>query len=396
MSTDETSPPTNDDTGEHIWHPPEESEPVEVHANTGDAAAMLHSDAIDAPPNPAAHEIGFWQKPAMVNAVSFGTSLLIHVAVIVVGIATAEAVRQIATVVKEQIIIPDATIVENAPVGGIPNPGLGGDPTREAAQDQFADVVASGESWSEKPSQSLSTSLMGGGAGDGASDSVIGVGAGGRYGTGGGSGSGQGTGVGAGTGDGGGAISPFGVPGGGGGIGPKSPFMGISGNARIVAYVCDASGSMVGKFDLLKYEIRKAVDSLKAIQAFDVIFFQERGASDSGHGQLMMANPESKRRTYQFLDEYSLAPDSDPIPGLQLAFKLKPQLVYLLTDGEFPDNAAVLAELRRLNAKKETKINTIAFANPTDQNAEYVKVLKQIAEENGGIFKFVTAEDLGG
>jgi hypothetical protein len=306
-------------------------------------------------------------------------------------------VQQITHVVREQVIIPDATIVENAAVGGIPNPGLGGDPTLDAAQDQFTDVVAASDSWAQRPSQSLTSSLMGGGAGDGSSDSVIGIGSGGRYGTGGGAGSGQGTGIGAGTGDAaGGAIAPFGIPGGGGGIGPKSPFMGISGNAKIVAYVCDASGSMVGKFDLLKYEIRKAVDSLKAIQAFDVIFFQERDAADAGNGHLLMANPENKRRVYNFLDEFTLAPDSDPIPGLRLAFKLKPQLIYLLTDGEFPDNAAVIAELQKLNPKKEVKINTIAFANPADQNAEYVKVLRRIAQEHGGIFKFVTAEDLGG
>src|SRR3712207_7538590 len=50
---------------------------------------------------------------------------------------------------------------------------------------------------------------------------------------------GQGTGEG----DGGGPVAPFGLPGGGGGLGPKSPFLGVSGNAMKVVYLCDSSRS---------------------------------------------------------------------------------------------------------------------------------------------------------
>src|SRR5438045_5294965 len=116
---------------------------------------------------------------------------------------------------------------------------------------------------------------QGGGAGDN-DDALIAVGAAsGAFGKGTGTGAGNGTGVGSGTGDGGGPMAPFGVPGGGGGIGPKSNFMGVGGNARTVAFVCDASGSMMGKMSSLKVELKKAVDGLKPVQGFNVIFFQE-------------------------------------------------------------------------------------------------------------------------
>jgi hypothetical protein len=361
-------------------------------AERGEPALPETSEA--APP---AARANFWNGWWAQEILPLATSVLLHVGIIVIGLLTAVAYSRYVPQKKAQIIIPSEVIVENAAVGGIPNPGLGSDPTREAAQDQFADVVTAANSWAERPSQSLTNSLMGGGSGEGTSDSVIGVGSGKHSGSGGGIGSGKGAAAGSGAGENaGGAIAPFGVPGGGGGIGPKSPFMGISGNARIVAYVCDASGSMISQFDLLRYEIRKAVDSLKAVQAFDVIFFQEDSSVDAGNGILLMANPDNKRRTYQFLNKVECRPQSDPIPGLQLAFKLKPQLIYLLTDGDFPDNPAVLAELRKLNAAKTVKINTIAFARPDDKDKEYVKVLQTIAQEHGGQFKFVTAEELGG
>jgi len=341
------------------------------------------------------HTLGFWQKPWVQGVLPFATSIFFHAAIILIAWLGYEAAKIIVQEVQEQIIIPDATIVDGAEVGGIPNPGLGGDPNRPAAQDEYPDVSVTSEGWSDSPSDTVNQTLMGGGSGESDNESVIGIGAnqaiGGRgRGTGGGSGDGSGSG----SGDGGGPLAPFGVPGGGGGIGPKSPFMGVSGNARLVAYVCDASGSMMNKIDLLKREISKAVDSLRPIQAFNIIFFQEGDAAVANKSGLMMANPNNKKKAYTFLDDVSLAANSDPIPALKIAFDNKPQLTYLLTDGEFPNNDEVIAYIRERNKEKTVKINTIAFANAGEEGEEYVKILKQIAEENGGIFRFVTSQDL--
>ena len=58
-----------------------------------------------------------------------------------------------------------------------------------------------------------------------------------------------------------------------------------------------------------------------------------------------------------------------------------------LAPGDFPNNAAVLEEIRKLNAGKGVRINTIAFM---DRGEEYEQLLRTIAEENGGVFKFVS------
>jgi len=83
---------------------------------------------------------------------------------------------------------------------------------------------------------------------------------------------------------------------------------------------------------------------------------------------------------------------TDPIPGLELAFKQQPDLIYLLTDGDFPDNAAVLKFIREHNVgAHKAKINTIAFM---DHGAAYEKVLQDIARENDGVFRYVSNEEL--
>jgi hypothetical protein len=332
----------------------------------------------------------FWQIPFVQDILPFITSLLLHIGLIALGILTYKAAQVMVAASKEPVIIPDATIIENAEVGGIPHPGLGGDETRDAAQDQFKEVPPDSTGIANKPSTSLQMALVGGGGGDN-DDNAIAVGASsGAFGKGTGTGIGSGTGVGSGTGDGGGPLAPFGIPGGGGGIGPKSPFMGVSGNAMKVVYLCDSSGSMMNKFDTLRQELRKAADGLKPIQSFDIIFFSEDTfvALDK---QLMLATPEVKRKAYDFLEKTAPHGSSDPIPGLKAAFAAQPQLIYMLTDGDFPNNAQLLEELRKLNKDKKVKINTIAFM---DRGEEYEKLLKQIADENGGLFKFVSDTEL--
>ena len=69
------------------------------------------------------------------------------------------------------------------------------------------------------------------------------------------------------------------------------------------------------------------------------------------------------------------------------------QLIYLLTDGDFPDNNAVLNRIRELNAQKKTKINTILFTNAETADKGIIKLLKEIADENGGVYKLVDTRD---
>jgi uncharacterized protein with von Willebrand factor type A (vWA) domain len=143
----------------------------------------------------------------------------------------------------------------------------------------------------------------------------------------------------------------------------------------------------------LKNELKRTIDQLKVMQAFSVVFFADQKPQALSQ-QLVMASPDNKRKAYDFLQNVSTAGQTDPIPALELAFKQKPQLIFLLTDGDFPDNAAVLARVRALNAEHTTKINTIAFVSDTDNDKEFINVLTTIAKENGGLFKKVSQDEV--
>jgi len=337
--------------------------------------------------------VTFWQQPMVQNVLPFVTSLAVHLGIILVGFLTFAGYQAAKQIVEEQIIVPEAAIVEGAEVGGIPTPGLGGDPTRAAAQDEIPDASPDSQSFAQRPSETLNNALMGGSEEQTQADALIGPSLASLS---------RGTGSGEGPGGpaAGGVAAPFGMPGGGGGIGPPAGFVGISGNARRVVYICDATGTMLGlKFELLKKQLHTAIDKLKPIQFFNVIFFKG-GDSDKEWAnpfgrELEGAKPSVKQRATEFIETFQvLGKGTNPLPALRLAFAQKPQLVYFLTDGQF-DNVVsyeqVLAEVRRLNADKSVKVNTIAFMSE-DPKAE--QALETMAKENGGTFKKVTEKDL--
>ena len=355
-----------------------------------------------APPPPADElppdhrpPVDFWQQPWVQNVLPLVTSLALHAAVVIVGVVAMKTVQMVvdAKPLEEQIIVPSSDLVEDAVAGGVQNVGLGNDPTRPPAQDEFPE---GGEGWAPKPGEKDAAAVLMGGGADDSSDPLIGLSAvGGGFGKGSGTGAGTGEGRGSGTGDGRGDVAPFGTPG-GGGIGFKSKFMGAGGNARTVVFVCDASGSMISTFGSLKAELVKAISRLKSNQAFNVVFFQDE-KSASLDQNLVFATPDNKRKAFQWLDTITTTGTTNPIPGIEQAFRNKPQLIYLLTDAEFPDNNAVRNAITKLNRDKQTKVNTIIFVQGTaadETSQSFIDLMKAIAKDNLGMFSHVKESDL--
>jgi hypothetical protein len=161
--------------------------------------------------------------------------------------------------------------------------------------------------------------------------------------------------------------------------------------ARSVIFVCDASGSMLDNFDLLRVELNKAIVELRPVQMFSIVLFQEQRFMAIDRGQLMPATPENRRRAAEFLNDISARGRTDPIPALDLALRQRPELIHLLTDGDFMDNDVVLGFIRRRAGG--SRINTIAFIS---RGERYEGVLQAIARETGGWFKYVSEEDVSG
>jgi hypothetical protein len=160
--------------------------------------------------------------------------------------------------------------------------------------------------------------------------------------------------------------------------------------ARRVVYVLDGSGSMMNKFDVLRTAVDKAVGELKATQLFNVVVIHEDDGV-SFNKQAVPATDANKKLFYNYMKRTQPHGSSDPILALRFAFAQNPDAIYFLTDGDFPDNNKVIAEIRRLNASNRTKVHTIAFM---DRGEAYERVLRVISEQNGGTFRAISDVDV--
>ena len=181
----------------------------------------------------------------------------------------------------------------------------------------------------------------------------------------------------------------------------KGSMYGDTRNARRIVFLCDAAGSMINKMPALKKQLGNAVNGLTPAQSFDVIFFRNEGCESFAKSRhidgLAPATPEMKKAFAGkdgFLDGVETSGSEDPIPGIEAAFKSAPDTIYLLTDGDFPDNDAVLKKIAMMDKDHKVKINTIAFTSADDNDNDFLELLKKIAKDSGGVYKHVKERDL--
>jgi len=281
---------------------------------------------------------------------------------------------------------------QNGNGGGIPHPGIGGDPTRDAAQEQIKKVLDT-KGWADHESKAKAASFLAGNA----SANVLGeilrgsgatIGGEGKYGTGSGDG---------------GPSAPWGTPGGGNGIGEKGNFYGVPngrvGGAKRIAYVLDHSGSLLDNFNFLQKELKRSTDNLMPFQQFGVVVFAgvEEGTEILTPGTaLVPAFKDNTRATGVKMDRVVAKGKNDDelipfLDALQKAFAMKPQVIYFLTDGRF--DARLISEVAKLNKDKAVVINCIAFVGKDDG---YFEQMRAISSQSGGMFKFVSEREVAG
>ena len=186
--------------------------------------------------------------------------------------------------------------------------------------------------------------------------------------------------------------------GGGDSGGPRSSFMGTGGRAYHIIWVVDRSGSMHDTFDIVAKEMTISIGRLQAVQDFHVIFFSTGQPVENPPKRLVPATAANKLDAGEFLGGVIPQGKTDPIPALQRAFEVlkradpaRPgKLIYLLTDGDFPNSAEVLRSIRERNAKKEIHINTYLYQY---RGEHAVSVMRQIADQNNGKYKYVSADE---
>jgi hypothetical protein len=356
---------------------------------------MTQSDQPNFPPDYKQYVPPLWQRRWIQNAVPLATSIIIHLVVFVTAVLLVPPlVHSFRETSREQVIVPDTMLAPNGNIGGVPNSGLARDPTRQASQEN--DPAADTHGWANRRSESLAAAL--GGSQNSADELSSGINLA--------SGHSKDNSALNPSGDAGGQAATFGPRGGGMGIGPKSKIFGEGSNVKSVIYVCDGSGSMVGgKDQTLRVELKNAVAHLAPIQAFNILIFQVNkvtGAqyySPSGD-KLIMATPSNQNNIFRFLDrQLTFSRETNPMPALEAAFREKPQLIYLLTDGDFNDPSAdqVLAKINQLNRDKKVHINTVLLLGTQKEKDDYKDfeiIMNKIASDNGGVYKKYYSDSL--
>jgi len=174
----------------------------------------------------------------------------------------------------------------------------------------------------------------------------------------------------------------------GGGPGPS--FFGLgkrARGARNIVYVVDRSGSMVPTFEAVRREMRSSIEQLRRSQRFHVVFFNTGQPLENTPKKLVPATTSQKEQLLTFLDAVQPEGGTEPIPAMERAFAVRPDLIYFLTDGDFDPN--LIEKLREWNKDKKVRIFTIAYVSQAGR-----ALLEQIAREHNGEFKYVSEQEI--
>ena len=167
----------------------------------------------------------------------------------------------------------------------------------------------------------------------------------------------------------------------------STEYYGIETSAQRIVYVLDNSNSMKGgKFNAAANELMKSVEKMRAEQEFFVVLFSDT-AYPLGHPRPVkkMLNPteENKRDLRYWLETVELCLKTNAAPALTRALAMKPDTIFMLTDGRFTDDT--LERFARVKLKGVT-IHTIGLEMNRD---DAIKGLKAIAKKFGGEYRDV-------
>lgn len=174
-------------------------------------------------------------------------------------------------------------------------------------------------------------------------------------------------------------------------------FCGVAGGGNHFCYIVDSSKSMKnGRFDSARAELLRSIDQLKKDQRFYVIFY------DTNTDRMCVSDPsqpdaysvtatlENKRALRQWAMQIGLERGAPPDKALEFAFTLRPDAIFLLSDGEFPQRIEdLVAELNHDEnlfgeQKPRSILHTIGYHSRDGEQR-----MRQLAEANGGQYHYV-------
>ncbi len=173
-------------------------------------------------------------------------------------------------------------------------------------------------------------------------------------------------------------------------------FCGVEGGGNHFVYLVDSSGSMGAAFESARAELLRSIALLKPEQRFYVVFFDENPdymrLEDPSRDEpaSVSATPENKRRLARWAAGIRKDRGRAPYEPLRFALELRPDVIFLLSDGEFPQR--IEDQLRDENRYENlfgdsgpiSIVHTIGY-----HSREGELRMRRIAEQNGGRYRHV-------
>jgi Mg-chelatase subunit ChlD len=182
-------------------------------------------------------------------------------------------------------------------------------------------------------------------------------------------------------------------------LAPEGPvattFMGVSASGESLVYVIDTSSSMSGgRLKVAQSELKKSLRLLQPNKQFGVIFYNEHRTPlmlpREGDRVMHFATEFNKLAASHNIDRVRSDAGTEHKAALLEALRLKPDVIYFLTDGDEPELSP--ADLREI--AKQRGNTTIHVINVGDNAVESRQMswLKKLAAQSNGEYHPIKAE----
>lgn len=159
---------------------------------------------------------------------------------------------------------------------------------------------------------------------------------------------------------------------------------------RSFVFVIDRSNSMgsagLGAIGAAADELASHMSNLTPENKFQVVAYNE-ATGFFGERQLLAATDENKRRLVKHIAQITAGGQTEHTRGLVAALRLKPEVIFLLTDGGDPAMSRGDLNFVRDLAGSRTKINCLQFGRgPQPDRPSF---LAKLASDNRGSYVYI-------
>ena len=171
----------------------------------------------------------------------------------------------------------------------------------------------------------------------------------------------------------------------------KLAFFGAAATGRSFVFVIDRSESMgaaqLGAINAAAKELSAAIEGLSPEQSFQVVAYNET-ATLHAQRELIPATEANKQKLVAFVRNISAYGGTEHNFGLLAALRLRPEVIYLLTDGGDPEPNGLQLRTIEESAAGQAQIHCLHFGRGRDPTTG-AGFLQRIAARNGGSYTYI-------